>query len=161
MEASKVRDPAEAALAVTGARDRLLELVGHCSDDQWHGSPFGDEDPRSVGVIVDHVADAYGYLGGWVRALLEGESVEVTGAVVDGLNASHAAEATGISRDAVRQHLMQGGDEFAALAGGLRPDQFALGDGAVGRFVDIAARHADAHRSELEAALGFESGRSG
>lgn len=36
----------------------------------------------------------------------------------------------------------------------LEPAQLELGDGRVARLATIAARHADGHREEIEAALG-------
>ena len=56
----------ELAREVAAARQRLIEFVGRCPDAQWTARPLADDDPRTVGVIVDHVADAYEYLGSFV-----------------------------------------------------------------------------------------------
>jgi hypothetical protein len=104
-------------------------------------------------VIVDHVADAYEYLGSWMKAIVAGEAVEVNPDMVDEMNAIHASEATSLERAEVIQHLRRSGDEMIELVSGLTADQLAMGDGRVELFAQIAKRHADAHRSELEEAL--------
>jgi len=150
-----VTDGAALGGAVSDARDRLIEFVGRCPVDQWASCPLGDDDPRTVGVIVDHVADAYEYLASWVTELARGETVEVTPVVVDELNARHAGAVTTPTREAAIEHLRRSGDEFVALVMSLRPEQLSGSEGRITRFADIAARHADAHRAELEDALGL------
>jgi hypothetical protein len=149
-----VTDPLDAARDIADARARLLAFAWGCSEEQWRSSPLGDADPRSVAVIVDHVADAYDYIGGWVRSLVAGESVEVNPEIVDELNARHASDSSTIERDHVTGHLQSSGDALIALVGELSVDDLAIGDGRVEVFAKIAARHADSHRSELEVALG-------
>jgi len=148
-------DAAELAAAVSAARDRMIEFAGRCPVEKWTSRPLADGDPRPVGVIVDHVADAYEYLGSWVTELARGETVDVTPAAVDELNARHASAVTAPTREAVIEHLRGSGDEFVALVVALRPEQMSGSDGHIVRFADIAARHADAHRAELEEALGL------
>ena len=145
---------ANLAREVSAARDRLIAFARRCPPDQWASSPLAD-DPRSVAVIVDHVADAYEYLGSWVGALARGERAEVTPATVDELNARHAAAVTAPTRDAAVEHLMRSGDDFVALIESLGAEQLAAGEGRITRFAEIAARHADDHRAELEAGLGL------
>jgi len=150
-----VSEAVELAREVSAARDRLIEFVRRCPEDQWQSRPLGDDDPRTVGVIVDHVADAYQYIGAWVDELAQGEAVEVTPALVDELNARHAAQVAAPTRDSVVGHLLHSGDAIVALVGSLGPGQLSAGDGRVARLAQIAARHADSHRDELEAALGL------
>ncbi len=142
------------AREVIAARDRLIEFVGRCRDDQWTSCPLADTDPRPVGVIVDHVADAYEYLGGFVTTLTRGEPVAVSPDAVDALDARHAAAVRAPTRAGAVDHLVRSGDAFVALIEPLDPAQLALGEGRVARFAQIAARHADDHRAELEEALG-------
>lgn len=148
-------DPTAAAAAISAARDRLLAFVDRCPEERWGDAPLGDGDPRAVAVVVDHVADSYVYLGGWIRAALDGDDVRVTSDLVDELNAEHAGGAAGVDRDDVRAHLREHGDRLAALVAGVDQDRWASGDGMIGRLAEIAARHADAHRADLEAALGL------
>jgi hypothetical protein len=149
-----VTDAVDLTRDVARARERLVEFVDRCTDEQWASSPLGDGDPRPVGVIVDHVADAYEYLAGWVGQLARGQSVEVSSDVVDDLNARHAKDISAPTRADAVDHLRRSGDAFMALVESLSPEQLARGDGRIVRFAQIAARHADNHVSELEAALG-------
>jgi hypothetical protein len=155
--------PAQHAQAIHDARQRLISFVQRCTDGQWRASPV-DGDPRPVGVIADHVAHAYEYLAGWVRDLVAGRSVEVNAAIVDGLNAEHAGVASAVTPLDVVSHLRSNGDAIIALINGLEPGQLDLDDGRVRRLAVIAARHADDHRAEIEAALaagGASTGQTG
>jgi len=149
-----VSDPGTLAHQVDEARGRLLDFVRTCTDEQWLERPLADGDPRSVGVIVDHVADAYEYLAGWIAALVRREPVEVDATVVDDLNARHASTAAAPTRDDVTNHLADSGDRMIELISSLGPEHLVMGDGRVERLAHIAALHADGHRNELEEALG-------
>src|SRR6185295_16650712 len=109
-------------------------------DTDWRSAPL-DGDPRPVGVVVDHVAHAYEYLAGWMRQLVAGQPVDVNNEVVDELNAEHARTAGSVTRAGAAGHLRRSGADLAA------------GDGRVRRLAQVAIRHADDHRSEIEAAL--------
>jgi hypothetical protein len=152
-----VTDALELARDVLAARQRLIEFVGRCSDEQWLSRPLADDDPRALGVIVDHVADAYEYLGDFVARLTGHEHVEVSSQIVDDLNARHASAVPSPTRPSTIAHLIRSGDAFVALIEPLSARQLGFGDGpvTVARFAEIAARHADSHRLELEVALGF------
>jgi len=144
--------PADHAAAIEQARQRLIRFVQRCTDGDWRSAPVAG-DPRTVGVIADHVAHSYEYLAGWIADLTAGRPVEVNSDVVDALNAEHAAEADTVTQAHVTGHLRSSGDAMVALVAGLEPEQLGLGDGRVGRLATIAARHADNHRTEIEAAL--------
>jgi hypothetical protein len=144
---------AEYAAAIAGARQRLVGFAGGCSDQDWSASPLAG-DPRPVGVVVDHVAHAYEYIAGWLRQILDGQPVKVTSEIVDGLNADHAGEAAQLSRAEVIDHLNRSGDVLIALMAGLDAGQLDADEGRVRRFAQISIRHADDHRTEIEAALG-------
>jgi len=150
-----VTDAVDLVREVAAARQRLIDFVGRCSDEQWCSSPLADRDPRPVGVIVDHVADAYDYLASFVTKLLVGEPVEVSPEVVDQLNARHASEVTAPTRKDALAHVRRSGDAFMALIDPLDAQHLAAGEGRVTRLAEIAARHADGHRVELETALGL------
>lgn len=144
--------PAEHAQAIDGARHRFLRFVQGCTEGEWLEAPV-EGDPRPVGVIADHVAHAYEYLAGWIADLTSGREVDVNAAIVDDLNAEHAADAVGVSAAHVAEHLRSAGDALIALVAGLRPEQLELGDGRVRRLAVIAARHPDSHRDEIRASL--------
>ncbi len=144
--------PAAHAHSIDEARQRLITFVQGCSEDDWRSAPV-DGDPRPVGVIADHVAHSYEYLAGWVGDLVAGTPVEVTGDIVDDLNADHAGDAGQVTPGHVVGHLRSSGDAMIRLIAGLEPAQLELGDGRVRRFAIIAARHADGHRIEIEAVL--------
>ena len=145
----------ELARAVVAARARLIDIIGRCSEEQWVSCPLGADDPRPVGVIIDHVADAYEYLGSFVSQITRGEAVEVSSDIVDELNARHAV-ASAPTRESALAHLERSGDAFVALIEPLGAPQLSSGAGRVTitRFAEIAALHADTHRVELETALG-------
>lgn len=154
------QDPAAYAADIEAARDRLIAFVGSCTEQEWRAAPL-DGDPRPVAVVVDHVADSYEYLAGWIRQLAAGEPVEVSGEIVDDLNAEHAAQAAAISPAEATEHLRGSGAAISALIGGLSPDELAAGDGRVRLFAQIAIRHADNHRTDIEAALAAQGIRDG
>jgi len=145
--------PADHARSIEDARQRLISFVQQCPDAEWRAAPV-DGDPRAVGVIADHVAHAYEYLAGWIGDLVAGKPVDVTAEIVDDLNAGHAGQAGAPTPGEVAVHLSSSGDALIGLVRGLEPAQLDLDGGRVRRFAQIAARHADSHRTEIEAALG-------
>jgi len=144
--------PADHARSIDDARQRLISFVEQCPDAEWRSAPL-DGDPRAVGVIADHVAHAYEYLAGWIADLVAGKPVDVTAEIVDDLNAGHAGQAGAPTQGDVAVHLSGSGDTLIELVSGLEPAQLELDEGRVRRFAQIAARHADSHRTEIEAAL--------
>ena len=149
------RGPAEHAELIAAARDRMLAFAAACTDDTWHAIPLaGHGDHRTVGVIVDHVAHAYDYMGGWVREILAGNAPQVDVALVDRLNAAHSAEAGNLTQAGAMDHLTRSGDELIALIAGLSAGDLEAGGGRIRRFAEIAARHPDTHRTDIEEALG-------
>jgi hypothetical protein len=147
-----VRSPEQYAADIDAAMERLVAFAAGCSPEQWRAAPL-EGDPRPVGVIVDHVAHAYEYMGGWVQRILAGEDVAVDGATVDALNAEHAA-APALTPDETIKHLRSSGAAFGGLVGGCSAADLQAGSGRVERFAQVGIRHPDDHRAELEAALG-------
>src|SRR5271169_5795524 len=146
------RDAAAYAADIEAARDRLIAFASGCSEGEWRAAPL-DGDPRPVAVVVDHVADSYEYLAGFIRQIIAGQAVEVTGEVVDDLNAEHAAEAVAVSQADAAEHLRRSGAAISALIADLSADDLTAGDGRVRLFAQIAIRHADNHRTDIETAL--------
>ena len=90
-----------------------------------------------------------------------GQQVEVNSDVVDALNARHALAAATITRADATDHLQRSGTAISGLVAGLSAADLAAGDGRVQRLAQIAARHADDHRAEIEAALAKPGPRRG
>jgi hypothetical protein len=149
----EVRSPAQYAADIDAARERLAAFAVGCSPEQWRAAPL-QGDPRPVGVIVDHVAHAYDYMGGWVRRILDGADLAVDAAVVDALNAEHAVAAAAVTPGEAIGHLRRSGAAFSGLVAGCSAEGLQAGDGRVERFAQIAIRHPDDHRAEIQAALG-------
>ena len=156
--AAPARGPAQYAAEIAAARDRLIGFVHTCPEGQWQSAPL-DGDPRPVAVVVDHVADAYEYLAGWLHDLVAGRPVTVNSDIVDALNAEHAAAAGAVSKAAAVQHLERSGAAMCELVASLSAADLAAGQGRAERLAQIAIRHADDHRAEIETALAA-TGRS-
>jgi len=154
------RSPAQYASDIDAARERLVTFVSACTDEQWKAAPL-DGDPRPVGVVVDHVAHSYEYLAGWMRQVLAGEAVAVDGDVVDALNAEHAARAAAVTPAEAIEHLRRSGAAISRLVAGCTAGELQAGEGRVERFAQIAIRHADSHRAEIEAGLAAPAGGPG
>jgi hypothetical protein len=147
--------PSEHAAAITASLKRMVAFVAACSDENWQARPLRRTgDARPVGVIADHVAHAYDYMGDWVREIVADDEPEVDVALIDRLNAEHARQAELVTRDQAAEHLRRSGTAFAAAIAGLAPSDLQRQNGRVRRFAEIAARHPDTHRSEIENALG-------
>jgi len=150
--AEEGRRPAQYAAGIDDARDRLIAFVESCTAEQWNAAPL-EGDPRPVGVVADHVAHAYEYLAGSMREILRGEPVTVTSDAIDALNAGHAATAVGVTRTEAVEHLRRAGVAISALVAGCTAEDLQAGDGRVERPAQIASRHADDHRTEIQTAL--------
>lgn len=146
--------PAELAEEIAAARNRLLAFAAGCTDETWRSTPLASQgDYRTVGVIVDHVAHAYEYMGGWMREILAGATPAVDVALVDRLNGAHSGTASHLTQAGAMEHLTRSGDEMIALIAGLTGTDLDAGGSRVRRFAEIAARHPDTHRADLEQAL--------
>ncbi len=158
--AEDARDPAAYAADIDAARERMIGFVSGCSDGEWRAAPL-DGDPRPVAVVVDHVAHAYEYLAGWMRQIAAGQRVEVNSDVVDALNAQHARDAVAVSKAEVTGHLRRSGAAISDLVAALSAADLTADDGRVRRLAQIAARHADEHRADIEMALAARGIRPG
>jgi hypothetical protein len=146
--------PADHAAAIAASRDRLMAFAASCSDKDWLATPLaGEGDGRTVGVIVDHVADSCDYIGAWLSAIVAGQDPAVGPELVDRFNAAHAANAAAVTQAGAIAHLQRSGDAVVALVRGLSAGDLARAGGRVGRFAQILARHPDDHLAEIEAAL--------
>lgn len=104
-------------------------------------------------MIVDHVADTYDFISGWIGEMLAGRDPQVDFALVDRLNADHDTRARQLTQAGAMEHLQRSGDAMIALIGRLTDADLDTGGGRVRMFAEITARHPDNHRTEIEAAL--------
>jgi hypothetical protein len=96
-----------------------------------------------------------------MREILAGATVTVNSDVVDALNAEHATAAAAMTPAETAAHLRRSGAAISALVAGCTAEDLKAGDGRVERLAQIAIRHADDHRSEIEAALAALGGVAG
>jgi hypothetical protein len=147
----------DAVAAIVEARTRLIEFVEGCDEAAWATSPLGEGDPRPVGVIADHVAHAYEYIGDLISEVVAGRDPGVTADTIDALNAEHQEAAGGalaageLTPAAVVDHLMRSGDALVTRLAELESEQLEIE--RVALLAAISARHADNHRSEIVQAL--------
>ena len=107
------------------------------------------------------MAHAYEYLAGWMRQIVAGQRVEVNSDAVDALNARHARDAAAVSKVEATDHLRRSGVAISLLVAGLSAADLAADDGRVRRLAQIAVRHADDHRTDIETALAARGIRRG
>ena len=134
------------------------------SDAEW-GTTVSATDPRTVGVVVHHVASMYPIEIDVAQAVASGKPVsEVTWEVVAELNAKHAQDNAHVSKSAALE-LLRRNSRDAAVAVRAFTDQeldnaapFSLSFGApvTAQFVieDHALRHSWHHLAAIRKALG-------
>src|SRR4051812_18128380 len=155
------RSSALAARLQQGA-SALADLAGGLTDEEWH-TPI-PKDGRTVGVVVHHVASMYPLEIQLAQALAAGESVAgVTWDDVHQLNAQHARDYAGVTKDTALDLLRR---NSSAAAGAIR----ALNDEQLDRAApvslnadapltcqffleDHAVRHSYHHLARIRAAL--------
>ena len=131
--------------------------------EEWT-RPVSKTDPRPVGVIVDHVANMYPIEIDAARVVASGKAFEVGWDAVAGVNAQHATEKAGVTKQAAIERLRKNSRDAAAVVRGFTDEQldaaapFALSYGApmTAQFVieDHAMRHAWHHLFRIRKALG-------
>jgi hypothetical protein len=146
--------------------DNLAAFVEGLSDAEWRGPmPGGTTDRRPIGVIVHHVASVYPIEVDLARAIAGGNAItDVTWGVVADLNANHAKENAGVTKDEALQLLRRNSRAAAEAVRSLTDEQldraapFSLSFGApvTAQFVieDHALRHSWHHLARIRAALG-------
>jgi len=91
----------------------LATLASSLTDAEWHTRIPGDG--RKIGVVVHHVATMYPLEIQLAQLLAEGKPVEgVTWDVVHGLNAAHAVEHDGVTKEAALDLLSRNSTAAAA-----------------------------------------------
>ena len=142
----------------------LSSFVETLSEAEWK-QPGSSTDRRSIGVIVHHVAAVYPIEIDLARTIANGEAVtEVTWEVVAQLNANHAKDQGGVTKEAALELLGKNSREAADAVRAFTDDEldqaapFSLSYGAsvTAQFVieDHALRHSWHHLAKLRKAVG-------
>ena len=141
----------------------LAAFAEGLSEAEWK-TPISVIDTRTVGVIVHHVASVYPIEIEVARAVAAGKSVDVTWEAIAKLNANHARENAGATKQATLELLRQNSSEAAAAVRMFTDDElnravpFSLSYGApmTAQFVieDHALRHSWHHLARIRKALG-------
>jgi hypothetical protein len=145
-----------------GAR-ALAALASVLTDEEW-GTPIPG-DGRTVGVVVHHVASVYPVEIGLAQKLASGRPV--TGVTMDDIhqmNAAHAKEFDGVTREAALDLLRRNSTEAAAAIRALSDEELDRGlpvslcsDAPLTcQFMleDHAVRHSYHHLARIREALG-------
>ena len=106
-----------------GAR-ALAKLASGLTEEEWR-TPMG-RDPRPIGVVVHHVASVYPVEIQLAQTLAEGKPVEgVTAAAINAMNARHASENAGVTKEAAIDLLRQNSAAAAAAIRALSDEELA------------------------------------
>lgn len=141
----------------------LADLAGRLSDAQWRTPVPGDG--RMIGVIVHHVASVYPIEIQLAQSVAAGKAVTgVTMNDIHAMNAKHAAENAGVTRDAAVTLLRQNSKAAAAAIRALSdeeldraaPVSLYFDAPLTSQFVleDHAVRHSFHHLGRILGALG-------
>jgi hypothetical protein len=142
----------------------LAAFVEKLSPEEWR-RPVSKTDHRTIGIIVDHVANVYPIEVDVARGIASGKALlDVTWDVVAGVNAKHATERASVSKEAALERLRKAARETADAIRQFTDEQldtaapFGLSYGApvTAQFVieDHALRHSWHHLAKIRAALG-------
>jgi hypothetical protein len=149
-----------------GAR-ALAALAASLTDAQWQTRI--PHDGRKVGVVVHHVASMYPIEMQVAQAIAGGTPVTgLTWAVVDGINAKHAADNESVTKQAALELLLRNSTEAAAAVRALSDEQLAQAV-PVSLYADApltcqffiedhAMRHSYHHLAKIQAALSAQKG---
>jgi hypothetical protein len=142
----------------------LAAFAEGLSEAEWH-TPVSTTDPRSIGVIVHHVASVYPIEIDLARTIASGKAVtDVTGEVVAQLNAKHAQDQTEVTKATALDVLRRSSHEAANAVRAFTDEEldcaapFSLSFGApvTAQFVieDHALRHSWHHLARIRKVLG-------
>lgn len=143
--------------------DELAVLAESLSAEEW-ATPVSASDRRTIGVVVHHVASMYPIEIEAARAIAAGHAVtDVTWEAVAQLNAQHAREHAGTSKEEAIDLLRRNAVEAAAAVRAFTDDEldqampFSLSFGApmTAQFVveDHPLRHSWHHLARIRKAL--------
>jgi hypothetical protein len=139
----------------------LASFASTLTDEEWQTRT--PKDGRKVGVIVHHVASVYPLEIEFARSVAASTPAGVTPQAVDEMNAGHAAENDGVTKEQTLDLLTRNSTEAAAAIRALTDNELdraaavAFYSNAVVtcQFVleDHAVRHSYHHLTRLRAAL--------
>lgn len=163
--ASASRRAAALAERIEEGAALLAEFAEGLSDEEWH-TPASETDCRLVGVIVHHVASMYPIEIEVARAVAGGHPVtDVTWEAVAALNAKHAQEQAGVTKQTTLELLRRNSREAANTVRAFTDEEldraapFSLSFGApvTAQFVieDHALRHSWHHLARIRRTLGL------
>jgi hypothetical protein len=147
-----------------GAR-ALAALASSLTEAQWQTRI--PHDNRKIGVVVHHVAFMYPIEIQVAQTLAEGKPVTgLSWSVVDGINATHAAENDGVTKQEAMDLLLRNSTAAAAAVRALTDEQL-LQAGPVSLYADApltcqffvedhALRHSYHHVAKIRAALSVQ-----
>jgi hypothetical protein len=161
--AASARALALAAHLEDGAR-ALAAFASTLTDAEWR-TPFSASDKRKIGVIVHHVASIYPLEIQLAQVLASGQPIkDVTWDAVAEVNAGHAKEHDGVTKEAALELLARNSAAAAAAVRALSDDDLAraapvslYGDAPLTcQFFleDHAVRHSYHHLARIRKALG-------
>lgn len=145
--------------------EALASFADTLSDTEWH-MPL-PHDGRAIGVVVHHVASVYPVEIGLAQALANGQPISgVTMDVIHDMNATHARENAGVTREDTVALLREASAAAAQAVRALRDDQLDRA-AAVSLYADApltcqfmledhAVRHSYHHLGAIRAAVGRE-----
>ena len=111
----------ELAEKVKAFSSELTAFVESCSDEDWGKTCSGEGWP--INVVARHIAAGhYGALN-LAKMIVAGESLpELSGEMIDQMNAQHAEKHTGCTKEEVLGYLRAKGSELADYVTGLSED---------------------------------------
>lgn len=165
-EQAGARSPRAARLAerIEEGAALLAAFADGLSEAEWQ-TPVSKTDRRTVGVIVDHVANMYPIEVQVAQAVAGGNAItDVTWDAVAQINGKHFAEQTAVTKAAALERLCKNSSEAAESVRNFTDEQldtaapFSLSYGApmTAQFVieDHALRHSWHHLFRIKAVLG-------
>lgn len=164
-ESTAVRS-AEFADRFEAAQDEFIRLIESLDDESWqrvgknYPQRVNDEDEeRSVGVIAHHVATSAPFILERIQLMADGKLLPPVGDFRE-LNARHAAENAGVTREEVLSVLRDTTGPIAAAVRGIPDDQLdkqretPVGPMSVAQRLErVLIGHLKMHQGSIEAAL--------
>jgi len=154
---------ASLATRIIQGANALADFVSGLTNEQWNAA-ISVSDPRTVGVIVHHVANMYPIEIDAAKTIAKGEAItDVTWQAVAGINAAHADDFRQVSKQEAIELLIKNSDAAAeavrqftdAELDTAAPFSLTYGAPMTAQFVieDHALRHAWHHLHRIRKTL--------